>query len=131
MKEKVHNRFPKQVVATLLVSTVVMVYPLIRYGSADIIRSVVVGALLSTANVLLGYFAIVYSLRKSYSTFVKMVLGGMGVRMAVLLVALVILIKLLGFHAVALTTSMLVFYVIYLILEVLFIQKVMIVSDRG
>lgn len=127
----VHNRFPKQVVATLLISAVLMAYPLIRYGSADIIRSIVVGAILSTVNVLLGYLAIVYSLRKSYSTFLKMVLGGMGVRMAILLAALIVLIKLLGFHAVALTTSMLVFYVIYLVMEVLYIQKVMIVSEQG
>ena len=128
---KVDSRFPKQIIATLILSAVVAAYPLFRFSSPDVIKSVIAGAFLSTVNVLLGYLAIEYSFGKSYSTFLKTVLGGMGVRMALLLAALVALIRVFGFHAVGLTVSMLTFYVIYLILEVLFIQRKMIAKNQG
>ncbi|MEK7249665.1 MAG: hypothetical protein AAB209_04500, partial [Bacteroidota bacterium] len=51
------------------------------------------------------------------------VLGGMGIRMVVMLGTLVLLIKLAGFHAVGLVVSVLSFYVIYLVLEIFYIQK--------
>ncbi len=110
-------------VFTLAAVAAVAAYPLLRYGTQDVIVASVVGAMLSTVNVLAGYYAIEYSIDKSYSTFLRTVLGGMGLRMVVLLGIMVVLIKLLGLHAVALTLSLLGFYVVFLALEVLFIQK--------
>lgn len=127
---KVDSRFSKQVIVTLITGTVVAAYPLFMFGSPDVIKSVVAGGGLSTLNVLLGYLAIEYSFGKSYSTFFKIVLGGMGVRMVLLLTSLVVLIKLCGFHSVALTVSMLAFYVIYLVLEVLFIQRKIVTRNQ-
>lgn len=127
---RIESRFPKQVVAVLIIGGAVAAYPLSRFGSADVIRSVVAGGLLSTLNVLLGYLAIEYSFGKSYSTFLKTVLGGMGVRMVVVLVILVLLIKVYGYHPVALTASLLAFYTVYLVLEVLFIQRKIVAKNE-
>lgn len=74
--------------------------------------AIVVGALLSTLNVLAGFLAIEYAMEKSHETFLKAVLGGMGLRMAVMLGLLVLLIKLGGLHTVALVGSTLGFYAV-------------------
>ncbi len=120
---KIDVRFPRQIALTLIGVFALGAYPLSRFGTPDVIFAAVLGALLSTANVIFGFLAIEYSFDKSYTVFLKAVLGGMGIRMLFLLGAMLVLI--LAFHvdAVALTISLLGFYMIYLILEILFIQK--------
>ncbi len=120
---KIDTRFPLQVGATLVVAAVLGGYPLIRYGSGEVITGVIVGAALSTVNVFLGWLAIEFSFEKSYTVFVRTVIGGMGVRMVLMLGLLALLISVLQVHALALTLSLLGFYIVYLFLEVLFIQR--------
>jgi hypothetical protein len=119
------------VLATLAVSAGLSAYPLWKFGSAEITRAAAMGALLSTINVLAGYIAIEYSFAKSYNAFLKAVLGGMVLRLAFVLIALLFLIKVFEVHTVSLVTSLLGFYVIFLILEVLFIQKKVIQKNQG
>ena len=128
---KIDKGFPVQVLVAVAVIGAVSSYPLMRYGSEDVLIAVVVGAILSTANVLLGFLAIEFSFEKSYTTFLKAVLGGMGLRMVFLLGVLLILIKFAGLHAVALTVSLLSFYFVFLVLEVLFIQKKVTVKGQS
>ena len=120
---KIDWSFPRQIFLTLLILGCVGAYPVLMYGSADITRSALAGALLATLNVLVGYAAIEYSFGKSTTTFFKYVLGGMGIRMLVIALVLVLLIKVFRFHAAALVSTMGIFYVVYLTLEILFIQK--------
>ena len=120
---KVDPRFPRQVFVTLIVLGGLSAYPLFRYASRDIMEATIAGALLSTLNALAGFLAIEYSFNKSYTTFLKAVLGGMGIRMAVMLGVMVVLIKLYQFHVVSLVVSMLGLYMVYLVLEILYIQK--------
>jgi hypothetical protein len=115
---------------TLGVVALLGAYPLLRYAPADIQCAVFLGAVMSTVNVLLGFLAIEYSFDKSYTTFLKAVLGGMGVRMALLLGVLLVLIRFGGLHAVALTVSLLGFYAVFLVLEVLFIQKKVLIKNQ-
>ena len=115
--------FPLQVAAVLLVAALVAAYPLARYGSRETVVAAAVGALLSTVNVLAGYLTIEYSFGKSYTTFLKAVLVGMGVRMGLMLGALLFSITVIGLDAIALTVSLLSFYVIFLAMEIFFLQK--------
>ena len=124
---KIDPGFPKQIAIAFAAITGLAAYPLSRFGTVEVIVAATTGAIISTINVLLGYLSIEYSLNKSYSIFLKAVLGGMGIRMLLMLGALLILIKLFGFHAVALTVSLLGFYVIYLIIEVIFIQRKLVI----
>lgn len=89
----------------------------------EIFRAVVAGAVLSTLNVLVGFLTIELSLGKSHTTFLRATLGGMGIRIGVMLVMLVALVRLFGFHATALVVSVLSFYIIYLVLEIIYVQK--------
>lgn len=128
---KIDARFPRQVALTLGVAAALAAYPLSRYGSPEVIRAAAAGAVLSTVNVLAGFFAIEYAFDKSYTVFVKAVLGGMGVRMLLLLGAMVVLILVFHMHTVALTVSLLSLYVVYLVLEILFIQKKVSLRNQG
>ena len=98
-------------------------YPMYASGNAEMIRAAIVGAILATVNVLLGYIAIERSFNKSATTFLKVVLGGMGIRMFALAGIIVLLIKVFEFHVPALVGSMGIFYVVYLTMEVLYINK--------
>jgi hypothetical protein len=120
---KIERSFPLQVGVTICVLTAVAAYPLIRWGSAPVIIAAVVGGVVSTGNVLLGFLMIEYAFEKSYTTFLKVVLGGMGLRMGFMLAALLILILWCRLHAVALTVSVLVFTMAYLVLEIFYLQR--------
>ncbi len=127
---KIDARFPRQIALTLLGVSALAAYPLSRYGSPEVIAAAVAGALLSTVNVLLGFLAIEYAFDKSYTVFLKAVLGGMGLRMLCLLGAMIVLILVFHMHTVALTVSLLGFYLIYLFLEILFIQKKVLLRNQ-
>ncbi len=115
--------FPKQICVALIIISGIAVYPLVRFNDDEITKAVITGALLTTINVLLGYAAIEFSSGKSITTFFKYVLGGTGIRMFLMAGTLVLLIKVFAFHVAALIASMGIFYVVFLTLEVLYIQK--------
>ena len=127
---KVDRRFPLQILATLAVFGILSAYPLARFGSGEIILAAVIGALLSTLNVVLGFLTIEYAFEKSYTTFLKAVLGGMGIRMLLILGLLVGLILLAHVDAIALVVSLLAFYMVYLILEILYLQRKMLAKNQ-
>ena len=123
MRKGVDAQFVRQVGTALALMAGLAAWPLARYGSPDVVRAVLAGAALSTLNVLVGYAAVEYAFPRSFTTFLKVVLGGMGIRMLVMLGAMVVMIKVFHVHAVALTASLLGTYAVFLLLEVLFIQK--------
>ena len=121
--KKIDWSFPRQVLVTLVLVGCCSAYPLLKYGTAEILKAVLAGALLTTINVLAGYAAIEYSHGRSASTFLKVVLGGMGVRMLALASALILLIRVFDVQVSALIWSIVFFYVVFLALEIMFIQK--------
>ena len=124
-------RFPLQVGGTLCAVACLAAYPLARFASGEVVVGALLGAVLSTVNVLLGYLAVEYSFEKSYTVFLRTVFGGMGLRLLLMLVAMIALIMLGNVHAVALTVSLLGFYMIYLVLEILFLQRKVMAKSQG
>jgi Ca2+/H+ antiporter len=114
--------FPKQVFITMAVITAVGAYPVARWGSAEVVKASAVGAVLATVNVLAGYAAIARSLGRGINTFMKYVLGGMGIRLFAMAGILLLLTRGFGLHTLALVTSLGIYYLAYLALEVIFIQ---------
>ena len=115
--------FPKRVFLALAVIAIVSSYPLIHLGTMQVILAASVGALLMTLNVLAGFLAIEYSIQKSFTTFLKFVLGGMMIRMLVLAAVLVVLITVFSIHLAAFLTSIGIFYILFLTLEIMYIQE--------
>jgi len=128
---KLRNNFLAQIALVLALSAVLLGIRLSLLSSREVLVAVVSGALISTANVILGYAAIRYSLDKSYSTFLKAVLGGMGLRLSIMLGMLAALILVLHLDALALVVSALGFHAVYLILEILFIQRTATLKGSG
>jgi hypothetical protein len=122
--------FPRRIAIVLGVAGVALAYPLYRLGSGDVVVAVVVGALLSTANVLAGFLMIELTFEKSYSSFLKAVLGGMGIRMALLLGLMALGIAVLHLDTLWFSGSLLGFYLLYLVLEILYLQKKVDVKNR-
>ena len=115
--------FPRQVLMTLGIVSVLGAYPLFRFGGSEILRPVGAGAALALVNVLLGYAAIEFSFNKPAAVFFKFVLGGMGIRMIFLAATLVAFIKADAMPAGPLIGSMVFFYVTFLVLEIFYMQK--------
>jgi hypothetical protein len=128
---KLDKAFPVQILIVLMVLGALAVYPLARYGSREIVEAAVAGALLATANVMAGFLSIEYGFEKSYTTFLKIVLGGMGIRMLVVLVVMLVLLLVFHLQAVAFVVSLLGCYLIFLVLEILYLQKKVIVKNQG
>jgi hypothetical protein len=122
--------FPRRVALVMLTVAAVAAYPLARLQSPEIVVAALAGTALSTLNVLAGFVTIEIAFGKSYTVFLKAVLGGMGIRMVVMLGALTILIGVYHLHTVALTVALLGFYMIYLVLEILYLQKKVEVKNK-
>ncbi|HTX17591.1 MAG TPA: hypothetical protein VMG34_02935 [Bacteroidota bacterium] len=123
--------FPRQVIVIFVVAAALASYPLAAYASRDVVKACIAGSLISLANALAGYAAIEYAIDKSYTVFLRTVLGGTGVRMFVMLAALLVLIKVFGFDAAALVVSLLGLYILFLILELMFIHTTMTTKAKG
>jgi cation transporter-like permease len=119
------------VAAVLVCALLLLAYPLTALGSGEVRTAVAAGAALSTVNVMLGYLAIRYSFDRSHTTFLKAVLGGMGLRLLFMLGAFTALIMGFGLHPVALTVSLLGFYAVFMVLEIVYIQRRMTVRNRN
>ena len=128
---RIDRRFPLRVGAALLMMALAAAYPLLRYGTEPVMFAVLAGAALSTVNVLAGFWTIEYAFDRSYTTFLKAVLGGMGIRMALMLGALVVCILGFGLHTLAVTIGMMVPYSVFLVLEILFLQEKVQVKHQG
>lgn len=104
----------------------VILWGAIFWGSAEYgfdIGSVFVAWILIAANTLVGYLLFDHAFEKSQSDFTKVVLGGLVLRLLVLMaiVALVILRDLVAVNDFVI--SLFAFYCIYVIIEILGYQK--------
>jgi hypothetical protein len=120
---KVELTFLKQVFMVLIVMVGFGSYPLLKYGSKQVVEGVTAGVLLSIVNVLLGFVIIQFSLNRSYTTFIQIVLGGIAVRLFVMVGLLLVCVGLLKLHPVSVVGSLFVMYMIFLTIEVLYIHK--------
>lgn len=90
---------------------------------ASVRWAVVGGAALAALNTILAYFLVVWSASRSTSAFMKAVLGGMVVRMGLMLAAVVAGVLVFGLPKVPLAISLLAFFVLFLILELTILHR--------
>ncbi|MDI6802357.1 MAG: hypothetical protein QME58_00740 [Bacteroidota bacterium] len=120
---KIDISFFKKIFWILIISIVIASYPLAVYSNSEIIIAAAVGAILSTANIIVGYLSIEYAFNKSMTRFLKTILGGMGFRMFVLLLAMLFVIQIIKLHVLAFIISLFIYYVIFLVLEIFYIEQ--------
>jgi hypothetical protein len=115
-----------QFLKTALLISVVLVlalaYPLYAWASEEIMRAIVASGIIAFVNIIIGALTLEYAIDKANSRFMTAIFGGMGIRMGLILVAVTILL-LNGFHAVALTLSLMGFYVVYMVAEIVYATR--------
>jgi hypothetical protein len=113
----------KQIAVVLIIVGAAGTYPLQQYASEQVTQGVMAGVGLSVVNILMGFVVIQFSLNRSYTTFIQIVLGGIALRLFVMVALLLLFVGLLKFHSISLVGSLFVMYVIFLTLEVIYIHK--------
>jgi hypothetical protein len=89
--------------------------------SKEYFISVVFGGSLATINFLLGIIAVKIGLNRSQNIFFKAVLGGMLLRLLLMLSLVFISLKFLNINKNSFIFSILFFYALYLIIEVIYL----------
>ncbi len=119
---KLNWRFLRLVVYCYAGTCIVGCPLMMLYGSPEAMRATTVAGIISIAYLLVGYCSIEYSFDKDNITFLKYVLGGIGIRMFVTTTIVFLLIYYLAFQAFSLVVSLLYFYVLNLGLEIYFLE---------
>jgi branched-subunit amino acid ABC-type transport system permease component len=86
-------------------------------------NAAVLGALLAAANTLLAFFLAVWSEPRATKAFFVAVLGGMGLRMGLMLGAVVAAILALGLPSLPLAVSLLGHFALFLALELTLLHR--------
>ncbi len=112
-----------RLVAYFYAGTCIVGLPLmLLYGSAEALRATTAAAIVSVVYLLVGYFSIEYSFDKDNITFLKFVMGGIGIRLFATATLVFLMIRYLSFQAFSLVVSLLYFYILNLGLEIYFLE---------
>jgi hypothetical protein len=115
--------FPRRILLTVLVVGVLSVYPLAVYANREMIYGIIAGCAVSVVNVLAGYLSIEYAFDRSNTAFLRIILGGMGIRLLVVAAAIVLLLKVFHMDIYGLVFSFFFFYIVFAVLEILFLNR--------
>ena len=103
--------------------TGIAVYLVSGYGEPGHLQSVIAWSIVSVVNFLLGFLAIEFAFEKSHTTFLKVILGGMVIRLFAMTGVVLVLIKVHHYDSLSLMLSLLGYYALNLTLEIAFLQK--------
>ena len=119
----VDRRFLLQCLAAIVIVGGVGGLLFVRDAPVEVLVGSVAGLVMSTLNAVAGSLCIGYAFDKSQNVFLKVVYGGMVLRMGSLLLVFFVLITVFQIHKVALTVSLLGFYLIFLVMEIFSILR--------
>ena len=98
-------------------------YPVSVYATAFQIYSIITGYIISLVIALVGFFLNKKAYEKSLRSFMVMVFGGIGIRMIITAISLVIALTLLKLDPVVLVLSVMFFYFLFISLEIYFLHR--------
>ena len=119
----IDRAFVKIVLAVFGLIALLSWYPLAAYGTPGVVAAFFASAALSLVHLLSGCWVIEYSFDKPPTTFLKVVLGSMGVRLVLMSGVFALLVKVCELPALPLVLSLLLFYAVNLGLEIYYLQK--------
>ncbi len=114
---------PKRIGSLVFFIGALSVYPLYKVGDHEITVGFIAGCFIGLLNVGTGYLLIEYGFDKPNVTFLKLILGGMVARLLITPALVVVLIRVFQLHLVSLTASLFCFYFLFLVLEIMFLNK--------
>jgi hypothetical protein len=111
----------KSLVITFVLFLILIVTYSFSFVSEIFFKSAVVGWAISTFNFLLGFFAIKIGLKSSRDVFFKAILGGMVLRLFLVLLLVFISLKFLNINENSFIFFILFFYILYLSIEIIYL----------
>lgn len=114
--------FFKIIFTASLVAVILLAYPAIKYAASVQIYSFIAGFLISLANAVLGFSLNEMAFKKSARSFVIIIVGGMGIRMIILGIFLVILLQFPVFELTSLVATVFFFYILYMSIEIYYLH---------
>jgi len=116
--------FFKYVIISSLIVIAVGSYPLLKYFTVNQINSIVFGYIISLVNAIIGYQLNTMAFSKPTKSFMVLVFGGMGIRLIIVLLFLVILLQFTGLDSLSLVGSVFFFYTLFISIEIYFLHKI-------
>ncbi|MGH2567918.1 MAG: hypothetical protein ACRDGA_06225 [Bacteroidota bacterium] len=107
-----------------------LLYPISVLVDEETFRSIAAGGFISIGHILLGYASVEVGYRKKSTTFLKIVLGGMVLRLFLMAGVVLVLLNVYRYDAFSLVFSLLVYYVMNLVLEIYLLQKKVSVKNQ-
>lgn len=98
-------------------------YPIAVYASSFQLFSIITGYFISLVIALIGFFLNKNAYEKSMKNFMVMVFGGIGIRMIITGILLVIALLFLKLDTVTLVSSVMFFYFLFISLEIHFLHR--------
>jgi hypothetical protein len=118
---KAEKFLSKSLIITVILFLVLILIYSFSFISETFFVSVLTGTALSVFNFLLGILAVKIGLKSSRSIFLKAILGGMVLRMFLLLAMVFISLKFLNINENSFIFSILFFYILFLIIEIIYL----------
>jgi hypothetical protein len=117
------SAFIRNVFIASVVTAVLASYPVIVYLSQTQLYSVIAGYFISLINALIGYRMNEAAFNKSVKGFMVLVFGGMGLRILVVGILLLIVIYYTHLDSISLVASVFFYYVLFVAIEILYLHK--------
>lgn len=120
---KKDSNYIKQVLIASIIVIAVSVYPVSLYATRLQLYSFITGYLISLLNAVIGYGLNEMAFKKPVKSFMVIVFGGMGLRIILVGLFLLIAVSFTNLNAASLVGSVFVFYVLFVTLEILYLNK--------
>ena len=115
--------FLKYILVYSAVVLLIAIYPIFFFATKVQALSIAVGYIISFINVLIGYSLNKSALGKNTKSFMVMVLGGMGIRLMIVAILLVLLLNYTQLESISLVSSVFFFYFLFISIEIYFLLK--------
>ena len=122
--KQIQPGFFKYIVISSLIVMALGAYPLWKYFTVNQINSIAFGYVISLINAIIGYKLNTMAFSKPTKSFMVLVFGGMGIRLIVVMLFLVILIQFTALDSLSLVGSVFFFYTLFISIEIYFLHKI-------
>lgn len=117
------NTFFKYLAYSSLLIIILASYPVYKYFNTVQINSIIAGYFISLLNAFIGFKLNTMAFSRSTKSFMVLVFGGMGIRLIVVILLLVILMYFTGLDSLSLVGSVFFFYTVFISIEIFFLHK--------
>ena len=124
MESKINDSgFYKHIIISSLVVILLSIYPVSVYVSNIQFYSIISGYVIGLLNAIAGYKLNTIALNKSVKSFMVIVFGGMGLRMILIAILILILLYFVKLDEISLVASVFFFYILFVTIELVHLHK--------